>query len=257
MNHIVILGNITGDIFFDYLNIKNESRPFLRLILMGKNGKNKGSTMVRGLRVTLYDDLARLYYPYLKKGSEIAVIGGVASRSYKGSIIHEVNASQLLLLRKIDWENGEAQRHKLGIDIPDGNNRTFLVGEVQDDIHFDWYPRRNDPNGGRYAFLRLFLKGEDRKTKGHQSFDHLRVAIRGSLAELAYPYLRIGSKIAVDGHFQTRKLGKKKTPTVEITAQHLVFVENINWKAGGKIEEVFASAKQEELINDLYADEDL
>jgi len=57
------------------------------------------------------------------------------------------------------------------------------------------------------------------------------VTVRGTLAELAFPFLQNGSKIAVDGHLQTRdrETGKK---VVEVTAEHIAFLENINWSAG-------------------------
>jgi single-stranded DNA-binding protein len=59
----------------------------------------------------------------------------------------------------------------------------------------------------------------------------MRVVLRGALAELAYPYLRSGSKVAVDGHLQTRERETGKR-VVEMTAEHIAFLEDIDWEAG-------------------------
>jgi single-stranded DNA-binding protein len=100
----------------------------------------------------------------------------------------------------------------------------FVVGEVLEDIHFDWFKRSTERGGGEYAFLRLRLRSDE-------YLNGLRVVVRGALAELAHPYLQSGSKIAVDGHLQTHDLetGKK---VVEVTVHNMTFLENINWAAG-------------------------
>jgi len=94
-----------------------------------------------------------------------------------------------------------------------------VVGDIGEDIYFDWFKRTNGE--GSYAFLRLILNNE-------QYLNGLRVTVRGTLAELVFPFLQNGSKIAVDGHLQTRdrETGKK---VVEVTAEHIAFLENINW----------------------------
>jgi hypothetical protein len=53
MNRIFLVGNITGDIYFDTLLIKGSRRPFLRLILMSNHPR-----LVKGLRINLWDDQA-------------------------------------------------------------------------------------------------------------------------------------------------------------------------------------------------------
>jgi single-stranded DNA-binding protein len=59
----------------------------------------------------------------------------------------------------------------------------------------------------------------------------LRITVRGSLAELTFPFLQEGSKIAVDGHLQTRDRETGKL-VVEVNAEHIAFLENIKWEAG-------------------------
>jgi len=218
MNRIFLVGNITGDIYYDRLQIKGHERPFLRLILMSSRPR-----MVGGIRVVVWDEKAELFFPYLQRGSQIAVIGHLQTREYKGKLVFEIDATNLILLRNINWEFGEQERLKRNLPgLSASANSVFVVGNIHGDIYFDWFDRSG--GDGNYAFLRLMLENE-------QYLNGLRVTIRGSLAELAYPYLQNGSRIAVDGHLQTRdrETGKK---VVEVTAEHIAFLEHINWEAG-------------------------
>ena len=228
MNRVFIVGNITGDIYFDRFMIHKRQRPFLRVILIADRPRT-----VRGMRVVLWDEKAELYYPYLKKGSELAVIGQFESRMYKDRWVHEVIADNLLLLRRIDWEHGESVRQQYNLlnnskgtqqEPPSSTgSNAFVAGEVLGNIHYDWIQRKPE-RGGKYAILHLCLRCDD-------YLDFLRVVVRGALAELAYPYLQTGSKVAVDGHLQNRSLesGKK---AFELTVHSMTFMENINWAAG-------------------------
>jgi single-stranded DNA-binding protein len=218
MNLIFVVGNITSDIYFDHLLISGKQRPFLRLVLMSSRPRP-----LRGMRIVLWDEKAELFFPYLQTGSEIAVIGPLQTRQFKDKLVHEIEAINLILLRKIQWEAGEQERTKRGLPQPTVSaNNVFVVGTISEDIYFDRFNRKN--GGGSYAFLRLMLSND-------QYLEGLRVSVLGTLAELAYPYLQNGSKIAVDGHLQTRdrETGKK---VVEVVAEHIAFLENINWAGG-------------------------
>ncbi len=220
MNRVFVVGNITGDIYFDRFLIKGEKRSFLRLILMAERPR-----AVRGMRIVLWDQKAELYFPYLKKGSELAVLGQFESRLHKDKWINEVVSESLLLLRNIDWERGERIRQQYNLPSPNGaSNDVFLVGDVLEDIHFDLHPRQAETDRGEYALLRLCLRSDEH-------LDRLRVNVYGALAELAHPYLQTGSRIAVDGHLQTRSVGPARK-VVEVTARNMTFLENINWAAG-------------------------
>ena len=220
MNRVFVVGNITRDIYFDRFQINGEERSFLRLILMAERPRS-----VRGLRIVLWDEKAELYFPYLKKGSELAVIGQFQTRMHNEKIVHEVVSESLLLLRNIDWERGEAIRQRYKLPDPNGtSNSVFVVGEVLEDIHFNWLRRNGDGQNGEYAFLRLWLKCDE-------YLNGLRVIMFGTLAELAYPYLQPESKIAVDGHLQTRD-GETGKHVFEVTAHNMTLLEKINWAAG-------------------------
>ena len=88
MNRVFVVGNITGDIYFDRFLIKNEKRTFLRLILMAERPRPLRG--MRGWRLVLWDQKAELYFPYLRKGSELAVIGQIESRQHKGKWIRNL-----------------------------------------------------------------------------------------------------------------------------------------------------------------------
>jgi len=231
MNRIFLVGNITGDIYFDTLLIKGSRRPFLRLILMSNRPR-----LVKGLRINLWDDQAELYFPYLKRGSGIAVVGTLLSREFKGSLIHEVEALDLVLLRNINWEYGEQERVRRQLPRPSASaNDVFIIGQVSEDIYFDWFKRTS--GDGSFAFLRLMVSND-------QYLDGLRVNVLGSLAELVYPYIKKDSRIAIDGHFQTRsqETGKR---SVEVTAEHITFLEGINWPPGTVTPETNSSEPKE------------
>jgi single-stranded DNA-binding protein len=216
MNRVFIVGNITGNIFFEVVN----NKPYLRLLLMA--GKPRRIT---GLRIVLTGDNARKFFPYLKKGSEIGVIGLLTTREHRGKWITEVDATHLILLRNINWENGEAKRE----DLLPSMSSSFLVGTIEEAPYFEW--RSNGREGQaapddseRYAYLHLSVGNGDR-LRG------LGISVYGTLAQIARPYLQAGSVVAIDGHFQTR--GKEGGPrTIEATAEHIAFLDNINWEAG-------------------------
>lgn len=217
MNRVFLVGNITSDIYYDHLLIRERNRPFLRLILMSHRPK-----IVKGLRVNLWDEKAELYYPYLQCGSRIAVVGNLLSRDFKGSVIHEIEALNLILLRNIKWEFGEQERIRRQLPRPSASaNNVFVIGTVGEDINLDWYKRTDEV--GNYALLRFKLSNE-------QYLDGLRINVIGSLAELVHPYLKKDAKVAVDGHFQTRD--RQSGQVVEVTAEHITFLEGIDWASG-------------------------
>lgn len=231
VNRVFIVGNITSNIYLDHFLIRGQKRSFLRLILMASRPRR-----LVGVRVILWDEKAELYFPYLKKGSELAILGQLESRQYKEHWIQEVVADHLLLLRNIDWENGEAVRKDIRLPDPGGSlNDTFLIGEVLQGFQLERLTRRQESGGGDFALLRLKLNCTERLAG-------LRTVVRGSLAELVYPYLQIGSKIAVDGFLQSRDLETGKQ-AFELVVRNMLFIDRINWSAGQAAEE--ARAKME------------
>jgi single-stranded DNA-binding protein len=220
MNRIFIVGNITGNIHFNTVNRDGRARPFLRILLMSSRPR-----IVKGLRVIMWDDMATMYFPYLTKGSELGVIGHLVTRDYEDKIIIEVEAKHLILLRNINW-NGTGEANGRAALLKPRANSVFVVGTVGEDIHFEWRMKGGEENH-QYAYMRILLNNAG----AEETVKDLRVVTIGNLAQLAFPYLRSGSVIAVDGHIQTRDRSSSQK-VVEIIAEHMVFLENIDWEAG-------------------------
>jgi single-stranded DNA-binding protein len=220
MNRIFIVGNITGNIHFNTVNRDGRERPFLRILLMSSRPR-----IVKGLRVIMWDDMATMYFPYLTKGSELGVIGHLVTRDYEDKIIIEVEAKHLILLRNINWSSTGEANGRAALSRPRANS-VFVVGTVGEDIHFEWRTKGDEENH-QYAYMRILLNNAG----AEETVKDLRVVTIGNLAQLAFPYLRSGSVIAVDGHIQTRDRSSSQK-VVEIIAEHMVFLENIDWEAG-------------------------
>lgn len=69
-------GDITGDIYFDYLRPQNQDPiPYVRLYLMIDDSPE--SKPVKGLRVLIYGTLAELVFGHVQKCSRIGVEGHI------------------------------------------------------------------------------------------------------------------------------------------------------------------------------------
>ncbi len=220
MNRIFIVGNITGNIHFNVVTRDGRERPFLRILLMSSRPR-----IVKGLRVIMWDDMATMYFPYLAKGSELGVIGHIVTREHREQNIAEIEAKHLVLLRNINWDGAGEASGRAALLKPRANS-VFVVGTVGEDIHFEWRTEEGEGNH-QYGFMRLLLTNQGEA----ETVSDLRVVTVGSLAQLAYPYLRSGSLIAVDGHIQTRDRSTSQK-VVEVIAEHMAFLDNIDWKAG-------------------------
>ena len=67
MNRVFVVGNVTPDIYIDRFLMRGEKRSYLRFILMAERPRS-----IRGMRTVVWDKKAELYFPYLKKVSELA-----------------------------------------------------------------------------------------------------------------------------------------------------------------------------------------
>lgn len=114
-------GDITGDIYFDTLRLKElPPMPFVRLYLMIDGSPE--ARPVRGLRVLVYGVLAEIVYGHVRRGSRIGVEGHVQLRYRPGSFtpIFEIVAERIEFIRNIDYERGKEileeikQREKRG-----------------------------------------------------------------------------------------------------------------------------------------------
>jgi hypothetical protein len=101
-------GDITGDIYFDYLHPENqEAVPYLRLYLMIDGSPE--ARPVKGLRILVYGTLAELVYGHVQKGSRIGVEGHIQMRSRPNTTtpVFEIVAERIEFIRNIDYERGK------------------------------------------------------------------------------------------------------------------------------------------------------
>ncbi len=107
-------GDITGDIYFDYLRPPAGERiPFIRLYMMIDG--NRDAKPVRGLRIMAYGNLAEILYGHVQKGSRIGVEGHVQMRERPNSPspTFEIVAEHVEFIRNIDYERGNQMMEEL------------------------------------------------------------------------------------------------------------------------------------------------
>lgn len=139
-------GDITGDIYFDYLRpLGGEKIPFIRLYLMIDG--NRDAKPVRGLRIMAYGTLAEILYGHMQKGSRIGVEGHVQMRDRinSNSPTFEIVAEHVEFIRNIDYERGNQVMEELkargkvqankGLSNVGFSNITEVEGIAEDVVH--------------------------------------------------------------------------------------------------------------------------
>jgi single-stranded DNA-binding protein len=117
------------------------------------------------------------------------------------------------------------------------NNRVAVQGDITGDIYYDVLKLSNKP----LPFLRVYLMING--SRGSKEVKGLRVVFYGLLAELAEAHLQKGSRIEVEGHIQIRK-GKNDEFVVDIVAEDVDFIRNIDWEKGRRrYQELVAAGK--------------
>lgn len=111
-NHMAVLGDITGDIYYDVLQISNQPVPFLRVYMM--INETREAKEVKGLRVVFYNVLAELAEAHLRTGSRILVQGHIQLRKGKNNeTVSEVVAKHVVYIRNFDQEKGTRRLKEL------------------------------------------------------------------------------------------------------------------------------------------------
>lgn len=207
MNLVVLVGNISGDIYLGQHN----GRSLLRLLLFSDHPRP-----VSKFRIVLQDGKAKEFYAALRKGSEIGVIGHVTTRRYESSFVAEVEARNLILLRSYSWSDIDTQ----GAIVEQDDGKAVVEGTIGPDILFEWRQRRTGKFLGvndKYAFMRFDLFNNTHP-KG------LNIVAYGFVAELIFPYLRPRSEIAVDGILRQKKQGRWV-----VVAENVALLRNIDY----------------------------
>ncbi len=111
-NRVAVLGDITGDIYYDVLQISNQPVPFLWVYMM--INETREAKEVRGLRIVFYGVLAELAEAHLQTGSRILVQGHIQLRKGKNNVIvSEVVAEHVIYIRNFDQEKGNQRLKEL------------------------------------------------------------------------------------------------------------------------------------------------
>ncbi len=102
------------------------------------------------------------------------------------------------------------------------NNDCRFIGNITHPPHFQRVGTSLLP------FMRLYLAVDD----GRDKTSYVRVVAYGDLALHAYPYLQTGSKIMVQARYRQRRRHDKDEIVHEFVADHIVFLDKINWERG-------------------------
>ena len=107
-------GDLTGDIYFDYLHLKGgQTIPYIRLYLM-VDGTPEAKP-IKGLRILAYGMLAEVVYGHVQKGSRIGIEGHVQLRYRPNhpTPVFEIVAERIEFIRNIDYERGKKMIEEL------------------------------------------------------------------------------------------------------------------------------------------------
>ena len=102
------------------------------------------------------------------------------------------------------------------------NNDCRFIGNVTHPPHFQRVGETLLP------FMRLYLAVDHDKEKT----SYVRVVAYGDLALVTYPYLQVGSKIMVQARYRQRKRHDRDETVHEFVADHIVFLDKIDWERG-------------------------
>jgi len=114
------------------------------------------------------------------------------------------------------------------------NNDCRFIGNITHAPHFQRVGE------SRLPFLRLYLAVDD--GKDYTSF--VRIVAYGDVALLTYPYLQAGSKVLIQARYRQRKRHDKNEKVHEFVADHIVFIDKIDWERGDAARARFMASKE-------------
>ena len=115
--------------------------------------------------------------------------------------------------------------------MTDSNNAATIRGNLAYDPFFDYLEGKE----GETPFTRFALAVDRQPPRPAGPADHLLVVVYGDLAERVHPYLRKGSEVTVKGWIRAREgVNHHGEPmrVVEVVAEDVEFIRNINWEQG-------------------------
>jgi len=112
-------------------------------------------------------------------------------------------------------------------------NLVIISGPIVSPPFFDFVGEKKKP------YMRIYVSVPSDNESGPREC-HVRCVAYGQLAQEAYPFLREGSVVAVEGHIQVRHLGKgiedgKPRWVTEVVAHRITFIDNIDYETGNRV----------------------
>ncbi len=125
------------------------------------------------------------------------------------------------------------------------NNHAFIKGNLTHDPTFDYLEGRNGE--GVVPFMRLNVAVDRESASGA---DFFQVVAYGKQALHDHAFLRQGSEVAVTARLRMRRIGEngRQRILVELVADDITFVRNIDWARGRSHWRQVQSEQEEELI---------
>ncbi|HIE38791.1 MAG TPA: hypothetical protein EYH30_07960 [Anaerolineales bacterium] len=121
------------------------------------------------------------------------------------------------------------------------NNDCRFIGNITHPPHFQRVGE------SRLPFLRLYLAVDD----GREHTAYVRVVAYGDVALLTYPYLQAGSKIMVQARYRQRRRHDRNEKVHEFVADHIVFIDKIDWERGDAARARLQAAQEVSLAGGL------
>lgn len=110
-NSVHIIGDVTGDIYYDNFTVDSKATPFLRLMMVIQGSSRKDPTPP--LRVVFYGRRAQIVEAFAQKGARFYIQGHLQLRSVKDRTVVEVVCEHAEALRYADFDRGYARIEEL------------------------------------------------------------------------------------------------------------------------------------------------
>ncbi|MDX9993563.1 MAG: single-stranded DNA-binding protein [Anaerolineales bacterium] len=110
-NSVHIIGDLTGDIYYDNFTVDSKATPFLRLMVVIQGSSRKDPTPP--LRVVFYGRRAQIVEAFAQKGARFYIQGHLQLRSVKDRTVVEVVCEHAEALRYANFDRGYSRIEEL------------------------------------------------------------------------------------------------------------------------------------------------
>ena len=131
-NLVFLQGDITGDIYYNLIQTRGKSLPFLRVYLMINSTEE--TPEIRGQRVVFYGRKAEEAEAHLQRGSRIFVKGHIQQRKLpdQHGWAFEVAVDEVSYIRNITWERGERRKEQMKAEGRDAQGPALFASLLEE-----------------------------------------------------------------------------------------------------------------------------